>query len=143
MNIISSYIIQILTISAVGLLCDLCVSGASRNGKTLENGLKLIISLCICISVIFPITNEIKDLDLSSFSILSELSTPTDLSNNYMLSLTKSQMQKELSEKIFISTGINPLFVRINLYTKQDKNQTIFDFKNISITISKKYITFV
>lgn len=138
MSIISSYMIQVLTISVVGLLCDLCVSGISKNSKTLENGLKLVISLCICISVIFPLTNEIKDLNLSSFSILSELSSPVDSSHDYLLSLTKSQMEKELLEKINVSTGIRPLYVRIDLYTRQENGKSVIDFKNISVTLSEK-----
>lgn len=138
MNIISSYILQILTISAVGLLCDLCISGVSKNSKTLENGLKLVISLCICISVIFPLTDEIKDLNISSFSVLSELSTPSDLSEDYFLSLTKSEMERELSEKITVSTGIQPEYVSIDLYTSKKDGQTIVDFKNICVVISQQ-----
>ena len=138
-DIISDYIKNLMVISCVGAICEFALKGASKGSKSLENGLKLIISLCLFISVFIPAAKyAVNSLETGVF--LQEI--PSAKAKRYeasaVLELTKKELEKSLSEKIYEKFGILPDSISIDSFTEKNSEGAITAFWSADITISKE-----
>lgn len=133
MGIFSSYIKTLFAVCVCASVCQAILSGSSKNSKTLENGLKLVISLCVIITILIPGSKLIKNLKTADMPSADS----TKVSDNYLLSLTKKELEDELNRKIKLSTGILPLYSCINFDIEETQNGTEVSFASAEITLSK------
>ena len=138
-DIISDYIKNLMVISCAGAICEFAMKGASKGSKSLENGLKLIISLCLCISVFIPAAKyAVSTLETGAFS----QETPSVETEQYespdVLALTKKELENSLSEKIYEKFGILPDSVSIDFVTEDNNKSEKKAFSGADITISKE-----
>ncbi len=136
MDNLSKYIGTIFIISLCSALCEFTLKSTSGS-QTLQRGLKLVISLALCVSVFVPAANVFKNgfPDFSKDIQVNGTSNSKALQNTFLEQLTKSEVEKQVEQKIFHKTGILPDGVCISFVT--DNNVTSIEY--VDISLKKEY----
>ncbi len=134
---ISSYLQSIFAVSLIAALCEFLIKGNGKHSAFPEKSLKLIVSLILCVCVLFPVCDVFKKLlDYSSYDTKSlPLSNNSALSATDIYSLTKKQLENDVSDKIFAKTGIKPKAVSIEFTTTPNDGK--IDMKSAVIKVEK------
>lgn len=121
------------------LICE----NADIKKSGIYSAIKLICSLCICLSVFsFFISDEaisetkkiIDDAvnEIHTFSAEASLS-----SDGYLLDQTKKELQSSLSNLIYDKTGIKPVYAGINFNVQQTETGKKIEFSEADIIFSR------
>lgn len=139
---LSSYLAEIFAVSLAGTLCEFILKNSSANSKTLENGLKLVISLCLIVSIFVPasrfVLRELPDLyEEQSFSDMF-LSTNAKNDGEGLLQLTVKETQNNLCEKIYEKFGILPDSVNIDFIIENNGQNSELIITGADISVKKE-----
>lgn len=134
MNEFSSYIAKLFWICASSLICELICKNTSDSKSSTSSAVKLICSLCICITVFSAFLPGSKIIeDFENFTYTQENKSYDLFSENELIENTRSTLENNLSEAIFLSFGIKPTRVSIEFIIKRNNNIT-------DVTLSKAEI---
>ena len=125
MSEFSSYIAKLFWICAASLICELICKNTSDSKNSTFSAVKLICSLCICITVFSAFLPGSKILeDLENLTYTQENNEYDMFSENELIDNTRLTLETNISEAVFSSFGIKPTHVSIEFIIKRNSNIT-------------------
>lgn len=139
-GIFKNYITDILIISICAGICEFLLDSTSGHSKAIENGLKLAVSMCLCVCVLMPALKYTNKLFTSEKSLPSFSENGAEIGENpqELEILLKNQLKNDLCNKICEKFGILPDTVCISFDRRQDTG-TSFD-TSADIILGEEYL---
>ncbi len=130
-----SYITDIFVISICAGICEFLLDGAAKHSKTLENGLKLAVSLSLCICVLMPALKYADSFFSADGSIppFSQSAAKSAENTENLETLLKKQLENDVCRKIYEKFGILPDSVCINFVRRQDNGASFETVAGITL----------
>ena len=130
-----SYITDIFVISICAGICEFLLDGAAKHSKTLENGLKLAVSLSLCVCVLMPALKYAASFFLADDSLPSFSQSAAESTKNTenLETLLKNQLENDVCGKIYEKFGILPDSVCINFVRRQDNDASFETAADITL----------
>lgn len=128
----SEYIKTLLTVSVICFLCE-SITDLFSSGKALSRGISLISSLCIFITVLFPLSGVMNSCR-KEFEFPKSESQNMAIDNNLFKKFTEKELESLVTSEITKKIGIYPEYVSIELSVSDDSIRT----KQIIIGLNPK-----
>ena len=134
-----NYFTKLFIVCICAVISEIICDGISENQGTVFSAVKILCSLCICLTVFsaFFEKNILFDeaLKLKNELAASASSTVKTERVQCFLENTKKELEKNISETIFIKTGINPTEVCIQLNIESENNNTKVEIENVYLNM--------
>lgn len=119
------YITKLFIVCTASYMCELICKNTADPKSTVSTAVKLICSLCICITVFSIFFSGDKILnDFGNLADYSENIVNNPFSEDTVIENTKTTLEHNLSDAIFESFGIKPVSVCIEFIIKRNNNIT-------------------
>ena len=139
-GVFKSYITDIFVISICAGICEFLLDSTAMRSKTLENGLKLAVSMCLCVCVLLPALKYADQLFTLKKSLPTFSYNGDDSAENAedLESLLKEQLKNDICNKIYEKFGIQPDSVCIDFVRRQDTDKSFY--ASADITLGEEYL---